>query len=400
MLGRGATIKLLRYSTQAHKAALIDGTDALEERLRSNELLKNLKCKYQDNQFQVVEDGDEGSQHLNCDKSLPMTVFPKQEIFDKVMRDNKVSQWRKPLTQWFRLGVHMMKYYKDGLRDTYRVAKDTRNLVEKCELDPKTPLVTQLCKLIEFNEIATRQKKDATALPLTRKQSVMYHRRAQVWKLPTFFILALIFEEFTAVVCYVFPKLAPHNCLTPGAYQKVCRTHTNDVTSWNPIKYQSPYTISKSSLFHILRRTPVAHISKWKLKIYDTMNIRKNPSETLMRIHQYLFIDDWFLLKDIMDDNPTLLSRKELVNCIFERQLFSADEDLNKMVNEEEGRRLLIWRLFAYWSFRFDGTVTVGGGQLFVEKWGVNNVAILNYSGLVGNKQLDKKIYQSWRSNL
>lgn len=88
-----------------------------------------------------------------------MTVFPKQEIFDKVMRDNKVSQWRKPLTQWFRLGVHMMKYYKDGLRDTYRVAKDTRNLVEKCELDPKTPLVTQLCKLIEFNEIATRQKK-------------------------------------------------------------------------------------------------------------------------------------------------------------------------------------------------------------------------------------------------
>lgn len=135
----------------------------------------------------------------------------------------------------------------------------------------------------------------------------------------------------------------------------------------------------------------MAHISKWKLKIYDTMNIRKNPSETLMRIHQYLFIDDWFLLKDIMDDNPTLLSRKELVNCIFERQLFSADEDLNKMVNEEEGRRLLIWRLFAYWSFRFDGTVTVGGGQLFVEKWGVNNVAILNYSGLVGNKQLDKK---------
>lgn len=391
MIRSGAAIRSIRCFAQARSSASIrtDGADALEKSLRSNDLLKLLRLRYQNDQFQVVNNGDDGSVHLNCDSSLPMTVFPKKEIFAKVMSDDKVGSWRKPVVKWIRLGVHMMKYYRNGLQNTYRVARSTRKLIEENKLDTKTPLVTQLCKLIEFNEIGTRLEKNVTALPIDRKQLVMYHRRGQVWKIPTFFLIALIFEEFTAVVCYIFPKVAPHNCLTPGAYWKVSRTHTNDLTGWNPSQYQSPYTLSDSEMFRILRRTPVIQIPKWKLEIYKRMKIRRNPSETLMHIHQYLYVDDWLLLRDIIDDNHTKLSRKELVNCIFERQLFTADENLNEMVNDDSARNLLIWRLFVYWAYRFNGTVTAKGKQLFSEKWGVNNIAVLNYSGLPANKQLD-----------
>lgn len=393
MLRSLSTPRFVRYTTGVHKAipTATDGCDGLDKSLLNNELFKKLRSKYENKEFQVVENDSDSSSELNLDMSLPMTVFPKQEIFAEVMKDDKISGWRKPFVQWLRLGIRMTKYYRDGLRDTYRVAKDSKNLIKDCKLDSKTPVVTQLYKLIEFNEIASRLKKEADPLPLNRKEFVKYHRRNQVWKLPTFFIIALAFEEFTAAVCYLFPKVAPHNCLTPGAYYKVCRTHTNNLASWNTLQYQSPYTIPESSLFHILRRTPVIQIPKWKLKTYELLGIRKAPSETLMQIHQYLFIDDWFLLKHLLHSGATTLSRKELVNCIFERQLFSAHEDLCKMVSEEEGRELLASRLFVYWSFRFNGTVTVGENQLFSEKWGVNNVAILNYSGLVGNKQLDSK---------
>lgn len=368
--------------------------DEFQKSLTSNRTLQRLRTLYLNQTFQVHDEDFEDTAHINSQRSLPMTKLPKKEIFTNVMNDANIAPWRKHIVKWFRIGIFMMKYYKNGIKNTYLVSKETKLFSSKYERDSKTSLITQMCKIIEFNEIQYRVKKDSSkikSLPLTRKEFVEYHRRKQVWKIPTFFLLALIFEEFTAVICYVFPKVAPHNCLTPGGFLKISRTHTNGIAMTGPFKYRSPYTLPKDDLYKALEKSAVIEVPSWKLSVYKQLEDRKISSETLMQIHQYLFIDDWLLLQHILNDPITNMSYKELVNCIWERQLYSKEEDLNKMVHDEVGRNILIWRLFIYWSFRFEGTISAGGDKLFSEKWGVNNVSILNYRGHDGHKFVGAK---------
>ncbi|QLQ81395.1 hypothetical protein HG537_0F01560 [Torulaspora globosa] len=381
MLRCNVAWKSVQYSTQAYQQFPVSLTsmEVAREGIMANKLVKKLGSKLKNGELQLVKLADDG---INSDRSLPMTEFPKKRIFIEVDNDNDIGIWRKSIVKWFRLGVHMMKYYKYGLQNTYRVAKDTKCLIADKDLDSKSPLATQMVKLIEFNEIQLRLNKACNGLPLTRKEFVEYYRRDQVWKIPMFFLIALALEEFTAVLCYFFPKVAPHNCLTPGGYLKISRSHAKITDFTDPAKYKSPYNLAKKPLFQILRTSPVIRTSSWRLRVYELIDNKRQPCETLAQIHQYLFVDDWLLLKSILNGKDIRLSYRELVNCIWERQLYSKDEDLNKMVNDDMGRRILIWRLILYWSFRFDKTVTVGGDQLFSEKWGVNNVSILNYTGL------------------
>lgn len=401
MLRSNVALKSLQYSTQAQRQLPLSLTsiDTAGQSIQANKLLKKLGLKLKTGELQLVEldNGDDG---INSDRSLPMTVFPKQKIFTEVASDNGIAGWRKGIVKWFRLGVHMMKYYRYGLQNTYRVAKDTRHLIADNQLDSKSSLATQMTKLIEFNEIQARLDKAPSSLPLTRRQFVEYYRRGQVWKIPTFFLIALVLEEFTAVLCYFFPKVAPHNCLTPGGYLKICRSHARISDFTDPAKYKSPYNLAKKQLLQILRTSPVIQTPSWRLRVYELIDNKRQPCETLVQIHQYLFVDDWLLLKSILSGKEARLSYRELVNCIWERQLYSKNEDLNKMVNDEIGRRILIWRLFLYWSFRFDKTVTTGDDQLFSEKWGVNNVSILNYTGLDGCRLLGMEDLSALEENV
>lgn len=382
MLRNQVVSRCLKYSTQAQKQ--LPFTAAGQQSIEANKLLGRLSSKLKTGEFKLSKQDESGDGPLNSDRSLPMTVFPKQRIFDEVAKDDKIGSWRKGIMKWIRLGVFMLKYYRNGLQNTYGVAKSTRNLLASRDLDPKFPLATQMSKAIEFSEIRLRLKKEPSPLPLTRKEFVEYYRRDQVWKIPTFLLAVLALEEFTVVLCYFFPKIAPHNSLTPGAYLKISRSHANSNDISDPAKYKSPYTLDRKTLFQVLRTLPVMQTPKWRLKLYELIDNKRQPCETLMHIHQYLFVDDCLLLKSILHGDDVRLSYRELVNCIWERQLYDKDEDINKMVNDDIGRRILIWRLFLYWSFRFDNTVTVGGDQLFSEKWGVNNVSILNYTGLDG----------------
>lgn len=368
--------------------------DDFQKSLTSNGTLQRLRTLYLNQTFQVHDEDFEDTAHINSQRSLPMTKLPKQEIFSKVMNDVNIAPWRRDMVKWFRLGIFMMKYYKNGIKNTYLVAKETRPFSNKYERNSKTSLITQMYKTIEFNEIEYRVKKETSkikSLPLTRKEFVEYHRRNQVWKIPTFFLLALIFEEFTAVICYIFPKVAPHNCLTPGGFAKISKTHTNSIAMEGSLQYRSPYTLPKDDLYLAIEKSAVIEVPSWKVSIYKQLEDRKILAETLMHIHQYLFIDDWLLLQHILNDPITKMSYQELVNCIWERQLYSKEEDLNKMVHDEVGRSTLIWRLFIYWSFRFDGTISAGGDKLFSEKWGVNNVSILNFRGHHGHSFIGAK---------
>ncbi|GAV55202.1 hypothetical protein ZYGR_0AS05260 [Zygosaccharomyces rouxii] len=367
---------------------------ALNDPLHSNPLLNRLKDTYLSGKLVVGH--EDATESLNSTSSLPMTQFPKDKIFMQVSQDDKVGFWRKPLVKWFRLGVYMVKYYKEGVKNTYRLAKDTRPLDRQYQ----GKMATELCKFVEFNETEYRLKKRSGSepiglLPLNRRQFVEFHRRKEAWKIPFFFILALVFEEFTAVICYLWPKVAPHNCLTPGAFAKITKSHVNPELGQIPQvpPYKSPYTMHTDEVYDRLKRASVEETPKWKLALYRLVNNKVLPRETLVRIHHYLFVDDWLLLQHILRNKSTVLAPAELVDCIRLRQLYRSEEDLNAMANDPQGQRVLVWRLLIYWAFRFDKTVTCGGESLFAERWGANNISILNYSGwengdLIGSRDL------------
>lgn len=392
MIRSGFSYVIRRHSTSQSVSPL--SASSLSGTLNSNLLLDKLKDTYLSGKLVVKHEDSTNS--LNSTSSLPMIQFPKDEIFIQVSQDEKVGSWRKPLVKWFRLGVYMVKYYKKGLKSTYQLAKDTKPLVR--EYGDK--MATEFCKLVEFREIAHRLKERPSSepiesLPLNRRQFVEFHRRKEVWKIPLFFILALVFEEFTAVICYLWPKVAPHNCLTPGAFAKITKSHANyevgRIVQVPP--YKSPYIMRTNEVFDILKSSSVEQTPKWKLVLYRLVNNKVLPRETLARIHHYLFVDDWLLLQHILHNESTVLAPAELVDCIRVRQLYRSEEDLNAMVNDIQGQRVLLWRLIIYWAFRFDKTVTCGGNSLFAERWGVNNVSILNYSGwengdLIGSNDL------------
>lgn len=369
-------------------------TASLQDSLYSNKLFNRLKDTYLDGRVAIGHENATDS--LNAANSLPMTQLPKEKIFVQVVQDDKVGSWRKTFVKWFRLGVFMVKYYKEGVKNTYRLARDTRPIIKKYGDE----LIKDFCKRVEFNEIEHRIKKNTgtgsiNLLPLTRKQFVECHRRKEVRKIPTFFILALLLEEFTAVICYLWPKVALHNCLTPGAFNKITKLHTNSrLGKLDQLPtYKSPYSLPMDQVFAKLKSSSVEQTPGWKLALYRLVNNEVLPRERLMKIHQYLFVDDCLLLQHVLNNESTVLTPAELVDCIRLRQLYRSEEDINAMVNDPQGQRVLVWRLLLYWAFRFDNTITCGGELLFAEKWGVNNISILNYSGwengdLIGTHEL------------
>lgn len=376
-----------------HASISVETSNAFQDSLHANTLLSQLRDAYLSQRLKIQD--EDPSEALNSLNSLPMTSLPKQGIFTQVSEDAKVGQWRKGIVKWFRLGLYMLKYYKNGVKNTYLLARKTRPLLK--HYDSQNPLVTDLYKKVEFNEIEHRltkkgQDKPIELLPLSRRQLVECYRQKEIWKLPAFFLLAVVFEEFTAVICYLWPKMAPHNCLTPGGFAKISRTHANNHVGklGNVPSYKSPYTLPEDEVDAKLKSLAVEETPYWKLKLYRIMNNKTIPRETLMRTHQYLFVDDWLLLQHILHQPTSTLTVAELVDCIWLRQLYYQYEDINAIANDPRGQRVLVWRLLIYWAFRFDKTVSCGGDALFAERWGVNNVAILNYSGQQGGSLVNQ----------
>lgn len=401
----------VRTYSSTHRLIKFTTRQALWDSCNENITLSKLRNAYLTGKFQIVPsvEGSECTPELNSNRSLPIVKFPKDQIFLEVTNDPKIGNWRKPVVKLFRLGKAIFKLYNQGLKNTWHVYKDTKQLAKQYQ---ESDLVTPFFKAIEFKEIESRLLKDNSeiSLPVNRKQFQELQRRSEFWKIPGFVVLLIALEEFITVFCYIFPSITPWNCLIPSVFKKISDSqavHRNSEKSVSSIrgdenrgvpKYRSPYTLLYDELHRFVLTRNL--IPRWKMFIYKLANNRTIPSESITRLHQYLFVDDWLLSRHVLSrDTVTKLSDRELVNTVLERQLYYRGEDLNSMVQNDLGKNVLVWRLIIYWSFRLDGTISANVGEeelkdfpLFSEKWGVNNVGILNFAGseaLVTDKDIE-----------
>ncbi|SCU78426.1 LAMI_0A04588g1_1 [Lachancea mirantina] len=367
-----ATRRLINFET----------SDLFAQSCRDNECLSQLANIIRKTQSDKISDLKPlKSSTINSDRSLPIPVFPRQEIFDQVDQDVAVQQWRKFPTKWFRFGKFVIKNYTSSLRNMWGLFKDTR-VIHK-EYRDFNKLVMSTSKTIEFAEIEAKvTKSPLKSLQLTRIQFQEYRRRGEFYKVPSFLLILLLFEEFTPALCYVFPSLVPWNCLTPSAYKKLSSKGANvnlhgDLTKSN--EYLSPYNVPIDKAVEFLANKRV--LSRWQTVFYRIAGNNDKIYEALAQYNQYLLVDDWLLLTHIFEAGTIDLSNRELINAIFERQLYNASEDLGTMIVNEQSRKTFLYRLMFYLAFRYNSTLRAGGDKQFTEAWGVNNIAILNIPG-------------------
>ncbi|CUS20357.1 LAQU0S01e04808g1_1 [Lachancea quebecensis] len=384
-------IRARAYSSARSPAvsALISLRDArlFQESLITNSTLAALKNAYQTGRFRIVEDEDKASADLNSNRSLPMLQFPKNKIFEEVTNDAKIGEWRKPVTKWARLAKAVLKMYMTGLKNNWYVLKSAKKLSTTFGTAPEK-LAAELYKDMTFQEIENRIKElRPTPLRVNRGEFQELYRQKEFRKIPMFFALYVVFEEFLPVICYLLPSIVPWNCLTPGAFKKLSDLHAGS-KDLLPYKlqdksvptYASPYSVPLANVIGLLRSHKL--ISRWKATVYRASGNRTQLCELLTQLNQYFTLDDWFLVSKIVNaDGIVAITDRELVNAVLERQLYLKGEDLNALASTETGKRLLVWRLFIYWSFRLHGTTCVGGPNTFSEAWGVNNVSIMNFPG-------------------
>lgn len=359
---------------------------SFQHSISSNTTLERLKTAYQSGSFRVTGKDELLTLELNSTRSLPMVSFPKDKIFDEVTHDHKVGAWRKPATKWFRLGKAVLKIYVTGIRNNWHVYRDTRNISHQFA-SSKTALVSSFYRDLHNQQIEHRiNGTSSVQLPLNRREFQEYYRRKEFLKVPAFLVLAIIFEEFLPIICYALPSIVPWNCLTPGAFKKLSeiRIQSKKSLPWissNGLQpaYTSPYAMPLKAVTNLL--TSFRLVSKWKAVLFNWSGNKAIPCNMITEFHQYVVLDDWYLLSHILSSDASVLSDKELVGIILERQLYNSGEDLNALVREESGKHLLIWRLFIYWSYRYHGTLSTGGTKTFSEMWGVNNLGNLNMPG-------------------
>lgn len=337
---------------------------------------------YESKKFRIIPDNQVSINDINSTRSLPMVEFPKNRIFNEVTMDPKVGNWRKPMTKWYRLGIALLKYYRDGIKNTYVVYRDSKKIMKENNTSTDSELLNKMFQTIEAYEMQMKKTHNTDiTIPLSRKQFVEIMRRKEMSKLPNFFIICLIFEEMTALICYFFPQLAPRNCLTPGGYKKISNSKIKNINeAYTKINhdsaYLSPYAMTTSQLFELSRNSPL-HVSTITLFTQRLFNVKPKLVTQLNNWYQYLFIDDWLLINNLVRNQELELHKRELVNCIFERKLYKNGEDLNTLALTSEGEMILIERLINYWMKRFEDTIQLNGHKLFTEKWGTLNMTTI-----------------------
>lgn len=334
-------------------------------------------------QIKVVETPSESDNDINSLTTLPGTQSIITIERNKINTTNNVPQWRRTPTLWFRIIREQMKIYRTAIKNAYRVHNQYKTTLSS------TYLSSQLFKDLEFNVLDKN---------VTRKQFVEMYRKNEFWKLPRFLLMFFIFEEMFLVMVYLWPKLGLRSAVSVGAYKKITNSHVFSEDLRNKMSgtvgigknirpISSPYDHDINTLKQLLVQLPTNDISKWKINIWKLFKVKSKLANIVADRCEYYIVDDWLLLKKIMGNETVSISKSEFVNLIAERQLYNKGEDLNAMVNDSVGLRILLWRLALYWSFRFDKVNIVSPTikTCFTNKWGVNNVSILNFPGTLSN---------------
>lgn len=374
----------------------ITSKDGWRNSLKNNTLLNKLHQLNQNKKILIKPHTDETtSNEINSNETLPITCMPIQTIAESIKNDNSIGNWRKPLVKWIRVGKFLLSTYRSGLKFTWSTYFETKSF----KYTPK-----ELIKLIEFKETESRilKKNKMNELAISRREYLQWLRRAEFWKIPKFALTLLVFEELTPLLCYLFPYLAPWNCLTPGLYKKITASRNKRPTQDFDInkKYISPYEVDKKMLSEYLVSQCI--VPAWKMRLYWITNEYRIPLLSLVEVNHKTIIDDWLLLREFLkseNEVATVISDKEIVDAVFRRQLYTSDEDLNKMVQDMRGQEVLKLRLLIYLAFKYDCTLSAHdiNGQLLAEKWGVDNMATFNYRG--SNRLLTANVLDNLESN-
>ena len=381
---RGVTRRSIHYKTYPSVISL-DSKPLFDKSTNGNKLFQVLKANLASNKFRVSSTDSDLSKDINSTVTLPSTHSLITEEKAKINGPAPVARWRRTPTLWFRIIKGQMKVYRESIKGLYRIHKEYKSV------SPAQYSSQEMLKNLETASL------DGT---ITRKRYVEMYRRSEFWKLPRFVVMFFIFEELFLVMVYLWPKLGLKSALTVGAYKKITNSHvfSNELRNQmsgtvgigkNTASISSPYDMDIVMLKNLLQQLPVNDVPNWKISVWKLFNIKPKIANLVSERHEYYVVDDWLLLRSLLDpavDHLTI-SDRELVNLIAERQLYNKDEDLNQMVNDDTGRKILIWRMFLYWSFRFDKVdvlLPVPHGT-FTNKWGVNNVSILNFPGTLAD---------------
>lgn len=358
----------------------LDSKEIFQQSIKNNELYQTLREKVDTNKIQFTADLTKINPSLNSLVTLSDTVSPITVERDHLDDFNVVPVWRRTPTLWYRIIKRLMKTYKEGVKGIYGIHKEYKSV------SPVSYSNQELLKDLEQESLSS---------DVTRKRFVEMYRRNEFWKLPGFALMFFMFEELALLMVYIWPKLGLKSCLTVGAYKKITDKHVFRESLRNKMcgtvdigkdttSISSPYDLEIRTLQELLVQLPVNDIGNWKLSTWKLFSIKPKLANAVANKHQYFIVDDWLLLRNIMiDSEDSVISYNELVNMIAERQLYKKGEDLNKMVNDDIGRKILITRMILYWSFRFDGVNILKPQQKggFTDKWGVNNISILNFPG-------------------
>lgn len=300
---------------------------------------------------------------INSSNTLPLTTAVKSKI-DTV----GIPRWRLKPTLWFKTGHKLIKMYRDALQTSVRLYRNKKRIN-----------VSEIFRKLEFNQYDNLIDRSMLVENLIRVHEVK--------KLPIFALLLLVFEELTLLLMYWKPELALHRCLGLRAFHKLTNKYGMDPQKLHNISlhsYRSPYHLKKPSQLSLLKKSYVNTIPKWKLSIWYYFDVKDKLETTIADITQYLIVDDWLLLLKLIRDNQRLIiNDNEFVNLILERNLYWKGEDLNRLINDPVGKKLLLNRLISYWAVKFHGIDLSDGSFKIIDKWGVNNINLLNFTGCV-----------------
>lgn len=289
---------------------------------------------------------------VNVPKTLPAQYKTKSEINGEVAAANVGSSLA---TLQFKSTVAfakaIIKFYKTGVSKVYNNKKEVKSLLKNHklthinskgkEIDIRIPdfqkLTNEFAQAIYMDKIERSSKSESSVVrheeslsPLfnfSRYQYQLMRRTKQdFYKIPMFGVVFFIFMEFTPIVCYAFPNIAPLTCIIPSMLLKVWHPQglqvLKDKVADLAIKnaYNLPLedvrTLSKN-LNLVSRYLPI-----W---IYPESYLRNK----LQDYHNYLTVDNFFLAGYNDGGNIWNLEDKELQVACLERNMVNDIEGLS-----------------------------------------------------------------------
>ncbi|KAG7195035.1 uncharacterized protein KQ657_004148 [Scheffersomyces spartinae] len=168
---------------------------------------------------------------------------------------------------------------------------------------------------------------------LTRSEFQLYYRSGKdIQKLALFFLTLLIFEEFTPLICYYIPTIAPSTCLLPNIYPRIWKPEALAALESYKQQQNQLVEVYATKNAYSLNDDEVRLMSRALRLVGGIVPVGWYPMIYLRRRLQnhfnYLTVDNYYLSGLNGNGNVWDLSRQELILCCLERGLLSCVGDI------------------------------------------------------------------------